>query len=227
MNLNDRIEQLENIIKALEQKVRDLSLNTENKSKTPNSLGGNIRNPVFNLPVDAKTGLGAMYGNGVIWNDTELEFPYMNTQPDMPSVGYNKHSHSRYSGGALIKDVLEIVEYEWGSITNKHSQGFLNLTDNDIKTEVNTKGESVKKIGLLDLVFNPDTLTWGASAYEIDIKKCYLVERDEDGNIATDEDGDEKRSPLWNEDVTKSSIIWDRNAKCFRLFAAYAPEPEE
>jgi hypothetical protein len=227
MNLNERIEQLEKTIAALEQKVRDLSLNTEGKSKSPNTIGGNIRSSSMNFPVDPKTGLGAMYGNAVIWNDSELKTPILNGEPTYPVVGFNKHSHSRFSGGALIKDVLEIVEYDWGTITNKHSQGYLNLTENDIVTVINSKDEPVKKIGLLDLVFNADTLTWGASAYEIDVKKCYLVERDEDGNIALDENDNEKKSLLFNEDTTKSSVVWDKNAQVWRFYATYAPEPEE
>jgi hypothetical protein len=174
------------------------------------------------MPIDAKTGLGAILANHVIWNDKEGLIPPLNEEPPLPTKGYNKHSHSRYSGGALIKDKLEIVEYEWGTITNKDSQQFW-VTQPKIKKEVNSKGQSIDKIGLLDLVFNSDTSTWGVATYEIDVKKCYLVERDTNGNIATDSKGQQKRSPLYNSDTTKTNIIWDESGNCWRLFSVYAP----
>jgi hypothetical protein len=226
ITINKRIEELEMLVKSLEAKVADLSKNTEEKRKTPNTLSGNVRSSSLNTPVDTKTGRGAISGNSVIWNDTELALPPINEEPNSPSIGYNKHSHSRFSGGALIKDVLEIVEYVWGSITNKHSQGFLNLTDNDIATEVNSNGETVQKRGQLDLIFNPDTLKWGVGTIEIDVKKCYLVERDVNGDIALDSKGNEMKSLLWNSDTNKTSIVWDENARCFRFYSVYAPEPE-
>ena len=34
------------------------------------------------------------------------------------------------------------------------------------------------------------------------------------------------KSPLWNEDTTKTSVIWDENSKCWRLLAVYAPTEE-
>ena len=116
------------------------------------------------------------------------------------------------------------MEYVWDGITNKHSQGFL-TSENfpKIKTEINSKGEQVDKIGLLDLVFNPDTKTWGTPAYEIDIKKCYLRERDETGEIVLDSKGNKKESSLYNSDQTKTALIWDENASCWRFYAVYAP----
>ncbi len=226
-SLNKRIEELENQVKELTSKLEDLSKNTEEKRKNPNTISGNIRDVSFNTPIDVKAGKGGISGNAVIWNDSESKLPSIKAQPPTPTKGYNKHSHSRYSGGALIKDVLEIVEYNWGSITNKHSQGFLDLTDNDITTVVNSNGKTVKKIGLLDLVFNADTEKWGVATLEIDIKKCFLVERDDDGDIALDSKGQQKKSLLWNADTTKTSIVWDENAACFRIYAVYAPEPED
>ena len=230
MTLNERIKQLENQIIALEAKLKDLSANTEEKINPPNTIAGGVRPAGSAAPVDFKTGKNIALGNAPIWNDSELKIPPAGNEPPKPTIGYNKHSHSRFSGGALIKDVLEIVEYVWGSITNKHSQQFLNLTDNDIATEVNSKGETVQKIGQLDLVFNPDTQTWGVSAYEIDIKKCYFVERDEDGNIAKDSKGNQKKSPLYNDNGLFTSIIWDENGRngqgCWRLLAVYATGDE-
>jgi hypothetical protein len=223
MTLNERIADLEQQVIDLTSKVKDLSANTEEKTAKSTTVSGNVRNPSQNLPVDFNANMGAILGNGVIFNDSELKVPERGTEPPDPTTGYNKHSHSRYSGGALIKDVLEIVEYVWGTITNKHSQAFLNLTDADIAPDVNSNGETVKKIGQLDLVFNPDTLTWGCGAYEIDVKKCYLVERDENGDIAVDSKGQQKKSTLYNIDSTKSSIVWDENGACFRFYCTLAP----
>jgi hypothetical protein len=224
MRLNDRLRELENTIIELTAKVEDLSRNTEGTYKKPISVVGGGKDQSLTRPIDIRSGRGLTSGAGVIWNNTEIDGVY-GTQPTTPTIGYNKHAHSRFSGGALIKDVIEIVEYEWGAITNKQSQGFFKPTDEypKIKVDINTLGETVNKIGLLDLVFNPDTLTWGCPAYEIDVKKCYLVERDNNGDIALDSKGQEKKSPLYNADQTKTSIVWDENGNCFRLYCVYAP----
>lgn len=223
MTINDKIKQLEDQINLLESKIKDLSANTEEKFRKPSTISGNVRSPSFNYPVDTKAGMGGSLGNGVIWNDSELKIPRIDQEPAAPTKGYNKHSHSRYSGGALIKDMLEIVEYNWGAIVNKHSQQFLDLTDADILTVVNSNGQTVRKIGTLDLVFNADTETWGVAAYEIDVKKTYFVERDINGDVALDSKGQQKKSYLYNSDTNKTSIVWDENAQCFRFYAIYAP----
>jgi len=222
MKLNDRIKYLEDEIIALKSKISDLSKNTEETYKKPISTVGGGRDQSLIRAIDIQSGRGQMLGSPVLWNETEIDAVY-GTQPTTPTQGYNKHSHSRYSGGALIKDVLEIVEYGWGSITNKHSQGFLKTEDQPvIATTVNSNGETVDKIGLLDLVFNPDTETWGVAAYEIDIEKCYLVKRDADGNIQTDSNGKEMKSPLYNSDSTKTSVVWDINGRVFRFYSVYS-----
>jgi hypothetical protein len=222
MSINARIKELEDKIIALEAKTKDLSANTEQKYRTPVTIGGGSQAQGNTSSISISSGFGAIKGGPVLWNETEINAPY-GIQPTIPTIGYNKHAHSRFSGGALIKDVIEIVEYEWGAITNKHSQGFLKPEDfPEIKKEANTAGVQVDKIGLLDLVFNPDTKTWGCPAYEIDVKKCYLVMRDTDGNIASDSKGQEMKSPLYNEDVTKTSIVWDESGNCFRLYAVYS-----
>lgn len=59
--------------------------------------------------------------------------------------------------------------------------------------------------------------------YDIDISKCYFVERDSEGNIATDVNGNEKIGMLYNSDNTKTMIVWDKDAQCFRFYAVYAP----
>lgn len=215
MDLNDRITELENEVRSLKSKVADLSKNTEEGAKPPISIVGGGRDRSNIQPIDIKTGLGQIKGNAVVWNDSESKVPPINTQPQLPTQGFNRHSHSRYSGGPLIKDVLEIIEYVWGTITNKHSQQFWQK-EPQIATMQNSKKQTVQKIGQLELVFNPDTLKWGTVAFEIDIKQCNLVERDNDGNII-------HTAPLWNEDPTKTAIIWDKNSQVWRFYATYAP----
>ena len=225
MLLVDRIKAMEVEIDFLISKIEDLSKNTEQKHMGPVSIVGGVQNRGLLSPADIETGLGPIIGNGVIWNNGELNTPPANAEAPAPTKGYNKHTHSRYSGGALIKQNLEIVEYDstwFATITNKHSQQFWQ-TNPVIATEVNTNKETVEKIGCLDLVFNPDTLTWGTTAYEIDIRKCYFVERDADGLIVLDSKGKEKKSPLYNDDQTKTSIQWDEDSQVWRLYAAYAP----
>jgi len=215
MTLNERIKQLENQIIALEAKLKDLSANTEGKFNKPTTIVGGSRGQAITSPVDFKTGMGGILGNAVIFNDSELQIPPGDEEPDEPTKGYNKHSHSRFSGGALIKGTIEIVEYKSGKIDNPHCQRFYDLTDEDIEPVINSYGETVKKIGQLDLVFNPDTETWGTPAYEIDVKKCNFVERDDDGNII-------HSAPLYNEASSKTSIVWDESGSCWRLYAVYA-----
>jgi hypothetical protein len=226
MELNERISELEKEIIALKSKVNDLSKNTEEGAKPPVSIVGGGRDRSNIQSIDIKTGLGQIKGNAVIWNDSESKVPPINTSPTLPKEGFNKHSHSRYSGGALIKDVLEIVEYVWGTITNKHSQQFWQKEPEIAKDE-----NSVPKIGKLSLIFDGITKRWGSTAYEIDIKKCYLVEYsgiDDEGNpiIKKDSKGNNMKSLLFNEDKTKSSIVWDENGQCYRFYAVYAPGEE-
>lgn len=221
MNINDRIKELEKTIEELKSKVADLSLHTEEKNTTPISIVGGNRERGLIRPVDAKTGATEIFGGAVVWNDSELKVPPLDEEPPLPTKGYNKHSHSRYSGGALIKDMLEIIEYVWETITNKDCQQYW-ITEPKIATDKNSKGEVVDRIGQLDLVFNPDTLKWGSSAFEIDVNKCYLVQRDDNGNILLDENGKEMKSPLLNADITKTCIIWDKDAKVWRFYAVYA-----
>ena len=228
MSLNSRIKELEDKIATLTSKVWNLSRNTESKTNPPYSIIGSESSKSEITPIDIKAGWGHRYGGSIVWNSSELGVPPGNVEPSVPNAetgkGYNKHTHTRFSGGALIKGGIEIVDYDFSEtpVTNIHSQQFW-VTQPNIKTDINTNKESVDKIGLLDLVFNPDTKTWGCPAYEIDVKKCYLVERDANGNIVLDSKGREMKSPLYNTDPTKTSIVWDENGNCWRLYAAYAP----
>jgi hypothetical protein len=229
MSLNGRIRELENKIIELTSKLKDLSLSVEEKTITPYSKVGGTKSIQVSNVVDIKTGLGNIQGGAMIWNDSELFTPALDQVLAEPTKGYNKHSHSSFSGGALIKGVLEIIEYDWDSVVppiiNKHSQQYWQK-EPKIKKILNTKNEVVEMVGQLDLVFNVDTKTWGTAAYEIDVKKCYLVERETEGEnigqIKLDSKGQEMKSPLYNEDQTKTSIVWDENAGVFRFYAVYA-----
>ena len=237
MTLNERIEQLENMVLQLSVKVRDLTQNTEDKTTLPQSVVGGIRDRSTIRPIDQTSGLNQNLGGAVIWNSPEINVtpgtPPVDPETIHGSKGYNKHSHSRYSGGALIKGILEIVEYDddWSSI-NPHSQGYWNPVPK-IKMMAPTVGLAVPMIGALDLVFNADKKTWGCPAYEIDVKKCFFVERvsviDDSnptlGEIKKDSKGKEMKSPLYSTDVTKTSVAWDENGQCWRFYAVYAPVP--
>lgn len=226
MTIDERISMLESKINFLEKNQIQKDADSEEKTlKTYSVIGMKKSNP--NKAIDISSGLGDKIGGQILWNSEETNAP-KNSETTDPTTkseakGYNKHTHSRFSGGALIKDQLEIVDYDLTTVgmTNPHSQGFWQVTP-VIKTEANSKSEQVQKIGSLDLVFNPDTLTWGTSAYEIDVKKCYLVMRDTNGDIELDTKGNQKKSLLYNSDSTKTSIIWDENASCFRLYATFS-----
>jgi len=227
MLLVDRIKALEDQITFLQTKMEELSKNLEKKYLPPTTITGGVQNRGLLSPVDIDAGLGSIMGNGVIWHDGELDFPPANAEAPLPTKGYNKHTHSRYSGGAIIKQNFEIVEYDptdWVTVPprNPHSQQFWQ-TNPKIRTTTNSKDETVEMIGALDLIFNSDTKNWGTAAYEIDINKCYIVERDADGDIVLDSKGKEKKSPLYNTDQTKTSIQWDEDNQVWRLYAAFAP----
>lgn len=233
MSINSRIQYLENQIIQLKKTISELS--NKNYIPTISTVGGQQSRATI-TPVDYKSGLCSICGGPVIWNNSEIGQPPINQETPNPedpenikyAKGYNKHSHSRFSGGCLIKGVVEVVEYDFDGtpISNKHSQGYW-VTIPEIKTEINTNKETVEKIGVLDLVFNPDTKTWGCPAYEIDVERCYLVRRDSDGEIMLDSNGVEMKSPLYNSDSTKTSVVWDTNAQCWRFYAVYAPDPSQ
>jgi hypothetical protein len=219
-----QLQDLEGELLALKTKIDDLSKSTEEKDIKPYSAVGSKRDRSQTRPTDVSTGLGQVFTGGVIWNDSEQNVPAFGQKPDDPRKGYNRHSHSRYSGGALDVKTLEIIEYniDWeGGNFQKDCQSTWRGSPS-IKTQQNTGGESVEKIGLLDLIFNPDTVKWGVSAFEIDVKKCYFVLRDSSGDIVKDENGNEQKALLYNEDMDKTNIVWDKNAKCWRIYATFA-----
>jgi len=245
MLLVDRIKALEVEIDFLISKIEDLSKNTEQKHMGPTSIVGGVQNRGLLSPADIETGLGPIIGNGVIWNNGELNTPPANAEAPAPTKGYNKHTHSRYSGGAIIKQNFEIVEYDpvdWVTVPprNPHSQQFWQ-TNPKIRTTVTSdpSHKTVEMIGTLDVIFNPDAGTdsngnpigkWGVATLEIDVRKCNFVQRrTEDGDgqkagdIQKDSNGNLMQGPLWNSDQTKTSIIWDEDSQVWRLYAAFAP----
>lgn len=213
--LNQKITRLERDIKLLKSKMLDLSRNTEESVTRPYSKVGGIRDRSQIRPIDIDAGLGQVYGGNFIWNDAELIMPPYGTSIPTPTKGYNKHGHSRYSGGAMDINTLELVEYETneegeivdknGSPLNRHSQGFWK---NPAKI---AKDGTVEKIGNLEIEFDPTLRKWVAGANYIDVERTYLVKyvwKDEEGNtvpagtegaireIAKDANGNEMKSPL-------------------------------
>ena len=236
--LNERIADLEQQVQVLTHFVRMTMEEISSKSKAPVSIVGGGRDRSLIRPVDIGWGRGQFNGGNMVWNNLEAQQPPFGVEITLPAninevTGYSKHSHSRISGGALINGVVEVVEYDWSGLTNKHCQQFFPFQPAIVK-DINSKGESVEKIGTLNLVFNPNTLSWGLPATEIDVRNCYLVERVTEvtaanptiGAIKIDEAGNEMKSSLYDDDATKSSIIWDKTAKCFRFFAVYSPGDE-
>ncbi len=230
MTINEKIQGLEDEILALRAKVDDLSKNLEEKSIQPYSKVGTEQGKSHNRPVEPVTGLGGTFGGNLPFNDSELKIPPYGSQPSTPTKGYNKHGHSRYAGGALDINTLELVEYETdeegnildtnGNILNKHSQQFW-TTQGKIKIVQNSKDENINKIGNLDITFDPETSKWKAGVSEIDVETTMFVKK-VDGQIEEDENGNPKSSPLYNADIEKSSVIWDKDNQVWRFFAVYA-----
>jgi hypothetical protein len=215
----DRIKELEAFTKALKSEIKSLrnQLQTYKKPHSVNQAGKpNLIAGAANIGRDKAL---------LAWNDEELINTDISEKGDDPTVGINKHTHSRYSGGALNIEAFELVEYDidWDSSEeyHKHNMG-LWTGEPSIATAQNSNGENVDKIGPLDVEFNPDTGKYGATAMYIDIEKTYLVKRDSDGNIETDANGIEMKAPLYNSDATKNAIVWDANARVFRFYATFS-----
>lgn len=125
VTLNTKIKILEDKIKSLEAKVLDLTTKTEAirirpESKVPKTdLSRQTPMP------STGTGLGkfpARAGN-IIFNDADAQLKPFGQMPLTPTKGYNKHSHSRYAGGALDINTLELVEYGFDG-QNPHCQSY-------------------------------------------------------------------------------------------------------
>ena len=243
--LNDRILELENQIKQLQEKLNYVSSRTEEVRPSPYSQVPFINLKQGILP-STGTGLGQLplHQGSIIFNDAENMRPPFRTQPRAPEKGYNKHSHSRYSGGALDIHTLELVEYVTsdpdiddpvildanGRALNKHCQNYW-----DVSPKIEKADDGItSKIGMLDIEFDSESKKWVAGASMVDVERTYLVqyEIDEEGKktIKLDENGNEMKSPLlyilsddYNENLNKSNVYWDKDAECWRFYAVFKP----
>ena len=243
-SLNEKVAELERQVRYLQDKLQDILINTEEGAKKPYSKVGN-RDRNNTRPVDIATGLGNLMGGNLPWNDSELIIPPYGTQPATPTKGYSKHSHSRYAGGALDINTLELVEYATdpsddsvivdpdGNPVNKHCQGFWDKQPN-IKQE-----SGVDKIGNLDISFDPTTGKWKAGGADyIDVETTYIVQyawykegvevpEGTEGavkQIKLDENGNEMKSPLLvSGDEFRSNVVWDKDAQSWRMYAVFRP----
>ena len=249
-SLNDRILELENLVSELTIKLNYALKKTEEIRPPSTSRVPQIQLKP-NLIGSAGTGLGqvGMAGDsGVLFNDSEARRPAWGTQPVAPQKGYNKHSHSRFAGGALDIHTLELVEYTTsdpdaddpvildanGRAINKHCQNYWDVLPNIVKEN------GVDKIGMLDIAFDTDSKKWVAGAGLIDVERTYLVQYEivieddkEVKKIKKDSNGVEMKSPLLDasgsqsDNLDKSNVIWDADAQCWRFYAVFKPILEE
>ena len=164
--LNQRIKELEKTIEELKHKVRDLSDNVEEKSVKPYSKVGGQRDRAQIRSSDISSGLGQLFGGNTVWNDSELKLPPYGQKPSNPTKAYNRHSHSRFSGGALDINTLELVQYDcdWNTgIWNKDCQGFWKVYPS-IAKEKKANGIEIEKIGNLEITFDPEKGKWVAGS---------------------------------------------------------------
>jgi len=156
--LTDRISFLERQLKILKYKILDLVKKTEAGRMKPES-----RIPLMDLsqttPTPSSgTGLGKLPGRnaGIIWNDADAQNTPFGQQPSTPTKGYHKHSHSRYAGGALDIDILELVEYDLTGY-NKHCQAYW-----DVQPSIKKDENNEEKIGSLkdSMVWDKENKAW-------------------------------------------------------------------
>lgn len=260
MTLNDRIRTLETMVKSLEARIVELTRQTQTSRKKPETIVGRPDLGKTTIPAPSSgTGLGRVYGGqeNVLFNNAERARIPFGTQPDEPVRGYNKHGHSRFSGGALDINTLELVEYETneegtilgsdGQPLNKHCQQHWKNPP-----EIAKDGE-VEKIGHLDISFDKDKRMWVTGSNEIDVERTYLVQYiwkkdgvevspDTEGavrEIKKDANENEMKSPLLytladtatlegrNKNLNKSNVYWDADALTWRFYSVFKPMPEE
>jgi len=191
--LTERIESLEKKIASHENTIKSLGGQLGDKPKTtysrpPKSKGaGNFRS------ADPRSGIMDSNAGFVIWNKADASLPAYGDPPSIglsesnwASLSYNRHSHSRFAGGPLDTDTLELIAYNWEapgvvSSFDRHSQAFWKenkdkvdgggLITPPIKTSSHADGdtgaEGVDKIGPLDIHFDGDTKKWVASGGSI------------------------------------------------------------
>lgn len=250
--LNERIKELEEIVKALQSKLEDLSANTEGGRLHPETILLSKNRATFS-PIGIGSGFGAVLAGAVLWNNVMRDRPgYGKENLTVPESAYHRHSHSQWSGGALDINTLELVEYEtneagiildqYGNRLNRDCQDLWKY-DGKIATQ-----DGVPKIGNLNIAFNPVTGEWDAGANFIDVERTYFVQYVWKLNgsevpagtvgatkeIKTDSNGNEMKSALLYtasanplENANKSNIVWDEDAITFRFYAVFKPYPEE
>ncbi len=253
--LNDRIKELEQHVKKLTSQIIKISALTESQTPKPYGKMGGITSKDSIRPADISSGLGMIYGGQTLWNDAEALGIGFGTKGDTPTKGFNLHTHSQFSGGALDINALQLVEYDvdWGASggadpdRSKHSPGYWR-THPPIAKEGN-----VEKIGNLDITFDPITKKWMTGSIYIDVENTFLVQYewvDDDGNpvaeetpgatrrIKQDGNGVEMKSPLLytsadtsnldgrNENLRKSQVVWREDDKCWKLYSVYKPVQE-
>lgn len=220
--LINKIQELEQRIKSLESKIVDLSEKTENVRNKPESivpqleLGKQIPMP------SSGTGLGKFPARqgGIIWNDADASATPWGEQPPKPERGYNKHSHSRFAGGALDIHTLELVEYEDLDVSghNRDCQSFWKD-----KPKIAKDGD-IEKIGLLDITFDTASKKWLAGGI-IDVEKTNLVQytvENGEKKVKKDSKNREMKAPLLGSAIDKENIVWDEIAQCWRFYAVYS-----
>lgn len=193
---------------------------------------------------------------GIIWNDGDAAITPWGEQSPAPTKGLHKHHHSEYAGGALDIHTLKLVEYETqdpevedpiildseGNSINKHCQSSWKIQPN-IRKE-----NGIEKIGYLDIEFDTASKKWVTGANMIDVERTYLVQYvwkkegievppETEGaarEIKKDANGIEMKSPLLyttseddNENLNKSNVIWNKEARCWRFYAVFKPYIEE
>jgi len=156
--LNDRLIKLESKIKSLESKIIGLTKNTEALRNKPESIVSQINTSQRTPMPSTGTGLGKMPGASanIIWNDADAQLVPWGQQPPIPSKGYNKHSHSEFSGGALDINTLKLVEYEFDG-QNPDCQSYWK-TPPSIKKDEN--GEEQISILADNMVWDKENKVW-------------------------------------------------------------------
>lgn len=239
LTLQEKLTELENKIKILEELIKGVSAES---TATQNKLKPSI----YYIPLDfvpdnllTTDVVSGLPGGKVVWNTKELNFlrkPSLCTEKD---GAFNCHFHDAFSGGALDVNQVAFVEYERvdadapkgyikgisGEELHPDCQSYWSepgkIKAVDKTGDYSTNAEAIKKIGPLALIFDPQDKNWGTSALEINVGKCNLVMKENDGTISKDSKEQSMFSLLYDKDITKTSVVWDKNAKCWRFYAVY------
>lgn len=240
--INKRVRELEQEILNLKTILSALTDKIQDKAIKPYTKAGSPKDKSQKRPIDVRSGLGGTFGGNMVWNDAEAKLPPINSLPGDPTKGYSKHFHSRFAGGALDINSLELVEYDYEAGEdavgyNPHCQQFWNIIP-PIKQQ-----DGVDKIGLIDISFDSASGKWITSSGSIDVKTTKIVEyawykdgvevdadtEDAVREIKRDDNGNDMESiingeddPGSEEEGLRENMVWDKNALCWRFYAVYA-----